>query len=49
LGDVCVELEQTMARQAEVISGLELHLGLNSRKPLLSDGLGKPRHRGAPM
>jgi len=33
LRNVGVELEQTMARQAELISDLELHLGRNSSKP----------------
>ncbi len=39
------ELEDTVARQAELISELERRLGLNSTnssKPPSSDGLGKP-------
>ena len=45
LENTCTELKQTIARQAALISELELCLGLdstNSSKPLSSDGLKKP-------
>lgn len=40
--DAYVALEQTVVRQAEVISELQRRPGRNSGKPPSSDGLGKP-------